>query len=218
MRSHSQREDIQVRQGVLNFTKRSTSRGETHVPFFAKVIQTYSDRMTCDIKSVDGALMNNVPIQTKGGLVDGKVYGEVDLPAVDDWVRVSFGSYGQKHKIITGTIFPYLVNEFIKDAVNSSGKAFTKKLFVADKPLGYKRVFKTGTSVEIEEDGGIIIETPSGTYIHIDETGEEVKIEDQHGNIYKMASTGVTIDDTNGNNITMGASSVTINGNLEVLQ
>lgn len=217
MKPRRQQRDVQVKQSPLEFIKNSTTQGETHTSFFAKVIQIYSDRMTCDIKTLDGAFIPNVPILTKGGLVDGEVYGEIDLPAVHDYVIVDFSSYGQRHKMVIGTIFPYLVNEFIKDAVNSSSKLFTKKLFVADKPLGYKRVFKTGTSVEIEEDGGIIIETPSGTYMRIDEANGEVKIEDQHGNIYKMASAGVTINDTNGNNITMGASSVTINGNLEVL-
>ena len=200
MKPRRQQQDIQVKQGVLEFIKNSTTQGEIHTSFFAKVLQTYSDRMTCDIETLDGAKIPNIPVSTKGGLVNGEAYGEIDLPAIHDYVIVGFSGYGQRHKLIIGTIFPYLVNEFIKDTVNSSNKAFTKKLFVVDKPLGYKRVFKTGTSVEIEEDGGIIIETPSGTYMHIDEANSEVKIEDQHGN-----------------NITMGASSVTINGNLEVL-
>ena len=108
-----QREDIQVRQGALNFVKRSITGGEIHAPFFAKVTQVHSDRMTCDIKTLDGATLANIPILTKGGLVDGEVYGEVCLPAIDDYVVVGFASYGQRHKVILGTIIPYLVNEFI---------------------------------------------------------------------------------------------------------
>jgi len=201
MRSRVQREDIQVRQGALNFIRRSTTSGEIHAPFFAKVIQAYSDRMTCDIEAVDGTPIKNVPVLTKGGLVDGEPYGEMCLPAVDDYVVVGFASFGQRHRVIIGTIFPYLANEFLKDAVNSTNKAFTKKLLVAGKPLEYRRIFKSGTSVHIEEDGSVTIETPEGSYIRIDEAGSEIKIVD-----------------TNGNDITMGASSVTINSNLEVLQ
>ncbi len=120
MKSRAQREDIQVRQGILNFVKRSSeSMGS---PFMAKIIQVYSDRMTCDIESIDGIPMNNVPILTKGGLVDGEAYGEIDLPALNDYVIVGFSSHGRGHKVIIGAIFPYLVNEFMKDAVNSGSK------------------------------------------------------------------------------------------------
>ena len=218
MKSKAQREDIQVRQGALNFVKRTTMRGEAHAPFFAKVTQVYSDRMTCDIETLEGLEIKNVVILTKGGLVGDEPYGEVCLPAIDDYVVVAYASYGQRHKAVIGTILPYLVNEFTKDAVNSGSKQFTKKLFEEDKPLGYKRIFKSGTTVELEEDGGIIVETPSGTYIKISETDSEVIIEDQHGNIFTLDSSGVVVEDTNGNNITMESGKVTINGNLEVLQ
>lgn len=201
MGMREQKEDIQVHQNALKFLKRSTVRGEAHAPFLAKVVQVYSDRLTCDIKTLEGIPLNNVPVVTKGGLVNGEVYGEVCLPAIDDQVLVGYGSYGQRHKVILGTILPYLVNEFLGDAVNSGAKAFTKTLFEADKPLTYRRIFKSGTTVQIEEDGGIIIEVPSGTYIKINEADSEIVIEDQHGN-----------------NITMDSASVTINGNLEVLR
>jgi len=233
----AQKEDIQVRQSALNFVKKSVTGGEAHAPFIAKVIQVHSDRMTCDIKTLDGATLANIPILTKGGLVDGEVYGEMCLPAIDDYVIVGYASYGQRHKAILGTILPYLVNEFTKDAVNSGSKQFTKKLFEADKPLEYRRIFKSGTTVQIEEDGGVIIEVPSGTYIHIDEANGKILIEDQHGNKttldadgviiedgestpnkITMSSSGIVIDDANGNDIAMESGKVTINGNLEVLQ
>jgi len=201
MKSRVQKNDVQVKQGALEFTKRSNTQGEIHAPFIAKVIQVYSDRMTCDIETPDAGLIYDVPILTNAGLVGGEPYGEICLPAVDDYVVVSFGSYGQRHKIVIGTIIPYLANAFLKDAVNSASKAFTKKLLVADKPLEYKRVFKSGTSVHIETDGSITVETPSGIYIKITESSGEVKIAD-----------------ASGNDITMGASSVTINSNFEVLQ
>jgi hypothetical protein len=201
MKAKAQREDIQVSQSAINFIKRSTMTGEEHSPFLAKVNQVYSDRMTCDIETLDGAAIANVPVITKGGLVNGEVYGEVCLPAVNDYVVIDYASYGQRHKVIRGTILPYLVNEFIKNAVNSSSKQFTKKLFVAGKPLEDRRIFKNGVTVEASEDGSVIVETPSGAYIRMDETAGEVHIVDSNGNSFDMV-----------------AGKVTINNNLEVLQ
>ena len=218
MKAKAQREDIQVRQGALNFMKRSTMQPELHSAFLAKVTQVYSDRMTCDILTPDGAPLQNIPVLTKGGLVDEEAYGEVCLPAIDDYVIVTYASYAQRHKVIIGTFLPYLVNEFTKDAVNSGSKQFTKVLFEEGMPLGYRRIFKTGTTVQIEEDGGIIIEVPSGTYIKVSETDSKILIEDQHGNIFTLDSSGVIIGDANGNDITMESGKVTINGNLEILQ
>lgn len=197
----AQKEDIQVRQSALNFIKGSSTGGEIHSPFFAKVIQVYSDRMTCNIETLDGAPIANVPVITKGGLVNGEVYGEVCLPAVNDYVIVDYASYGQRHKVIRGTILPYLVNEFIKDAVNSSSKQFTKKLFVAGKPLEDRRIFKNGATIEASQDGSVIVEIPDGAYIKMDKTAGEIHIVDSNGNTFDMVT-----------------GKVTINNNLEVLQ
>lgn len=194
MNPRIQRKDIQVRQGALEFIKGSTTQGEIHTPFFAKVTAVYSDRMTCDIETLDGAPLSNISVVTKGGLVDGKVYGEICLPAIDDYVVVGFGSYGQRHKVILGTIIPYLANEFVGDAVNSVSKAFTKKLLEAGKPIDYRRIFKSGTSVQIEEDGSIIVETPDGSYIKIDATAGTFHIEDSNGNVIESSGTKITIN------------------------
>lgn len=216
----AQKRDIQVRQGALNYPNRSTMDPLSQLghPFMAKVTAAYSDRMTCDLETFDKQRLPNVPVMTKGGLVDGEHYGEMDLPAVDDYVIVMFASYGTRHKVIVGTILPYLANEFLSDAVGSQNKQFTKTVLEADKPLEYRRILKSGTSVQVEEDGTITVETPTGRYIKVDEATPEIKIEDPDGNIITLDSSGVTIVDANGNDITMGASSVTINGNLEVLQ
>ena len=204
--------DIQVRQDSAAFVSR---QGPTlTMPFIAQVIKTYPDRMTCDIKTTDGQTIKNVPVLTKGGLVDGKPYGEVSLPVIDDYVIVMYGSYGTRHKVIIGTFFPYLANELSKDVVNSDGKQFTKKLFDGT-PLGYRRILPSGTTLEIAENGDITIEHPNGTFITINDS---VTVTDQSANSIVMSSSGVTVSDTNGNTIEMGASSVTINGNLEVLQ
>lgn len=209
-----QRRDVQVRQDALAFVRRGAHAVPT-APFIAQVVRTYSDRMTCDITTPDGQSLPNIPILTRGGLVDEEPYGEVCLPMADDYVIVMHVSYGARHKAIIGTILPYLANEMTKDAVESGGKQFTKKLFEANTPRSYRRVFPSGTSVEIDDDGYVTVELPNGTYIQID---DEVEIEDQHGNVVVMGSSGITVEDTNGNEIEMGTTSVTINGNLEVLK
>jgi hypothetical protein len=215
-----QKRDVQVRQAASLFPRLSTMDPRTQItfPFLAKVTAAYSERMTCDLLTFDGQRLPNIPVMTKGGLVDGEHYGELDLPAIDDYVVVIHASYGTRHKVIIGTYIPYLANEYSKDAVNSSNKQFTKKLLEAEKPLEYRRILKSGTSVEVTEDGTITVETPTGRYIRIDEATPEIKVEDPDGNIITLDSSGVTIEDANGNDITMGSSSVTINGNLEVLQ
>jgi hypothetical protein len=177
--------------------------------------------MTCDITTPDGQLIDNIPVMTKAGLVDGEHYGEMCLPAVDDYVVVIQASYGSRHKIIVGTFIPYLTNEFsTKDAVNSTNKNFTKRVLEADKPLEYRRVFKSGATVQVEEDGGVIIETPSGFYIHFDEANSKILFGDDQGtpNTITLDSNGLLLEDTNGNDITMVSGKVTVNGNLEVNQ
>lgn len=201
MRNYRQSRDVQVRQDSVNFSRTTTMRGYVTSPFIGKVVEVYSERMTCDIETPDGQVIPNVPVMTKAGVIDGEPYGEVCLPALNDYVIVINASFGIRHRVIIGTFIPYDSNEFTKTPVNGASKATLTKLLETGKPLEYRRVFKSGASVLIEEDGTITVETPDGSIVKIG-TG----------------ASGITIDDTNGNNITMGASSVTINGNLEVLQ
>jgi hypothetical protein len=212
-----QRRDIQVRQGAVDFTNRSGV--PKTMPFIAKVENVYSDRMTCDLITNDGQKILNVPVMTKSGLKDGKPYGEVDLPEIEDFVIVMYASYGTRHKVIIGTFIPYLAKEF-KDAapVNSDNKQFATTFMELDIPDEYRRIFKSGTSIQVGEDGTITVETPSGAYVLFDEANGEIKLEDPHGNIYLMDSSGVNLTDANGNELSMESGKVVINGNLEVSQ
>lgn len=225
-----------VTQGSLNYAKSSGSVSDTlYSKFLAKVTARHSDRMTCDIQTTDGQLVYNVPMVTTAGLVDNKPYGIFDLPEIDDWVIVDRAGQGERKKVIVGTFIPYLTNEFNDDAVNSSNKAYTLKLLEAGKEMHYKRIFKSGTSVEIEEDGTIVVETPSGRYVRIDETagstvvsdpdGNSVTLDsngiilsDTNGNTVTTDSSGIVLSDTNGNDVTMETGKVSINGNMEVAQ
>lgn len=209
--------DVQVRQDGLLQVERSSGALFT-VPFLAQVIAVYSDRMTCDLTTLDGQTLSNIPVITKGGLVDGKPYGEVDFPAVDDYVFVMHAGYSSSNMVVVGTFFPYLSDGYTADVVNSAGKTFTKKLFEPGTPLGYRRVFKSGVSVQIEEDGRLIVETPDGTHILFGGKDKILEILDSHGNTVLADSSGMVLKDKNGNDVSMVSGKVTINGNMEVDQ
>jgi hypothetical protein len=186
----------------------------------AKVIATYPKAMTCDIETSNGMIVQNVPVMTRCGLIEEEVFGVLDLPEIDSYVLVMQLGDRESFPIIIGTLIPYN-NKLYQGSqvpVNSADKQFTLKLLedVSDKV--YRRIFKSGTTVEVQEDGTIILETPDGTYIKIDSTNSEITVEDINTNKIILNSDGINIDDANGNNIEMGSSSVMINGNLEVLQ
>jgi hypothetical protein len=187
--------------------------------FIAQVTKVYSQRMTCDLKTHDGQLLHNIPVMTSAGTIDGAPYGTVSLPANKDYVVVIYASYGTRHKVIVGTVIPYLAPEFGKAPVNSENKQFATTMLEENKPLEDKYIFKSGTSLLVEEDGTISIETPSGMFIHIDEANSKIIVSDAQGtpNVLTLSSTGILIEDKNGNDITMTSGKVTINGNLEVL-
>jgi len=179
---------------------RKSDRAESYI---CEVMAVYSERNTCDIKSwCSGGLHKDVPILTKGGLVDGEVYGEINLPAIGDRVVIDFLGGKESLPIIVGFIFPYLNNKFAKGTpVDSSSKTYTKTFLEENKPKTYKRIFPSGTTVEVQEDGSLIIETPSGSFIKIDES-----------------SSGDISIEANSNTFSMESGKVVINGNWEVLQ
>lgn len=192
-------------------------------PFFATVKNTYSDRMTCDLMvESTGEVFKNVPLMTQAGLDStNKVYGEIDLPQVGAIVVVDFVGPYVRQKVIVGTIIPYLFSHFqgSQTPVNSSSKAYTLKLLEKNKPNTYRKIFNSGTTMEVGEDGTLIIETPSGSLVLVDEGNKVVKVYDKmNGNTILMDNTGIKLTDKNSNNITMGSGKVTINGNLEIDQ
>lgn len=209
MKRVEQSTDVRVYQGSLNYVA-NTSNPHIYMNFIAEVVATYSDRLACDIITPDGQTFRNVPMLTKTGLVDDKPYGEVDLPNVGDYVIVSHSSRGIRKRLIIGSFVPYLSNEYNDNAVNSDDKQFTKKLLEEDKENHYKRIFKSGTSVEVEEDGTIIVEVPSGTYIKIDEENAEIHIEDPNGNISIINEDGIDITDANDNHIVTSSDGIVV--------
>ena len=42
--------------------------------------------------------------------------------------------------------------------------------------MGYRKVFKSGTTLEISEDGTVIFETPSGVWIKISDVDGEIHL------------------------------------------
>jgi len=169
----------------------------------ARVTAVYPDRMACDVESSNGLEHINVPILTRCGLEADEVWGELELPSIDSRAIVLFIEGKESFPVIIGTLYPYAYSKYQKGqtTVNSVNKAFTKKILEDVDPKVYRKVFKGGTTIEVQEDGTLIIEAPSGAYIQLDEANNKLKIEDANGNTFSM-ETG----------------KVVINGNLEVLQ
>lgn len=188
---------------------------------FATVDAVYGDRYTCDLTSWNGSKVYNVPILAKAFLVNDKVFGEFEMPVKDSLVIVDFIDGNERKPCIIGTVVAFLYDKFqsAQDPVNSSSKAYTKRLFEAGKEAYYRKIFQGGTTVEVSDAGTVIVETPSGMYIKIDEgTSKVVTIEDSFNNKVTMDTNGMKLEDKNGNVVEMGSSSVKINDNLEVLQ
>lgn len=190
----------------------------------AKVVKAYSDRNTCDIESWSGQTIYNVPVMCQGGLINEEVYGELDVPNVGSWVVIDFIGDNESQPYICGTIIPFMYDKYqsAQTPVNSMNKQFTLKLLEAGKEKFYRKIFQSGTTIEVKDDGSTIIELPSGTYINADEGGGTVHIEQpQSGkpaNIFEMGASGIKWDDCNGNKIEPTSTSLILNGNLEVKQ
>lgn len=178
-------------------------RTGVHGLTLAQVTAVYPDRMTCDLISSNGGPIRNVPLMSKGGLENDEVWGEVEVPSVDSYVIVGFIDNMQGFPVILGMVFPYAFSKFQSNqtVANSGSKTFTQKLLENVDLKTYRRVFKSGTTIEVQDDGTIIVEAPDGTYIQVD------------------ASAGTFhIEDSSGNTIVSDASKITINGNLEIDQ
>ncbi len=185
-----------------------------------EVTSVHPDRMTVDIFTSNAVDIKNVPLMARAGLESEEVWGEMEVPSVGTFLLVAFVGGSEGTPVALGAIFPYTNPKYQSNQTpaNSGSKAFTLKLLEDVDRKVYRRIFKSGTSFEVKEDGTLTIETPSGRYIQIDETGGTLKLSDPDGNVIELASAGTTITDANGNTITMDATKVSINGNLEVLQ
>lgn len=204
-----------------------------------KVSEVHMDRGTVDVITNTGMPVKNIPVMLRNGLnVDEEVWGELELPDVDSQVVVAFIDNNGGQPFVLGSLMAWGYSKYQSDQVPavSADKQFTLKLLEDIDSKTYRKIFKSGTTVEVGADGTLTLELPSGTYIKVDEDTGTVNLEDQHGNIITiddagiiitdgvntntitMDSSGMKLEDTNGNDITMGTTSVTINGNFEVLQ
>ena len=143
-----------------------------------KVLQVFSDRNACVVQSSNGGNVYNVPLLTRAGLIDGEVYGGLDPPAIGNYVVIGFLNNRMEKPFIMGTIIPYMYPKYQsgQTPVNSGSKAYTKKLLEAGKEKYYRRIFQSGTTVEVADDGSVIVEAPDGMYIQMDATANKVII------------------------------------------
>jgi len=191
----------------------------------AKVVAVYTDRGTCDIQS-STELSRNVPISCKAykDSTTGHIWGEIEYPQKGDWVLVQPLDRFNRKKLIIDTIAPYLMREFNDGQIpiNSTNKSFTKKLLEAV-DIVFRKIFRSGTSLEIQADGSYILETPSGSLFRIDEAGKQITLLQKDGTktcIVTLSDTGFQVQDSGGNSIVSDttAKTITVNGNFEVDQ
>ncbi len=145
----------------------------------------HMDRMTVDIQTNNGQKVKNVQILTRGGLINGEVWGELELPEVDTTVVVGFINGNAGFPFVMGYLFPYGYSKYQSNQtpVNSSSKAFTQKLLEDVDPKYYRRIFKSGTTVEVQDNGTIIVETPSGSVLKVQESDGKIVIDASGGEI-----------------------------------
>jgi len=164
-----------------------------------QVAEVNSDEGRCKCRT-DTTDLVDIPMLTKGGLVDGEVYGELDMPCVDDLVVVGFLGGNSNQPYILGVIIPYLDPAWGQDnvAVNSGSKAYTKKLLEAGKEGHYRKIHKSGTTVEIMEDGSAVVETPKGMFVYLDDANDKIIAQVESGvDIVMEKGVGVNICGTN---------------------
>ena len=233
----------QTRQHALIKAHDTTHQVEGKMADIGQVQTTYSDRMTCDVTLLEGLQLFNAPIYTRAGTVDdGKVYGEVDLPVEKDYVIVLF--IGGR-PMVFGTYIPFLNELFAEDSQTLAGpdniqKTRTLKLLESDKPLTYKRVFPSGDTIEIDDDGSYFLEIIDlGRFVFLRDPNDEtnsfaewksatnqsdqfcrilmratddgILIEDTvNSNVMKLNSDGFEVDDQFGNRYQSRSNGITI--------
>lgn len=214
---------VQVFQGGLGLASRRP--GTAAMPYAATVLVVYTDRGTVDVEtSIEPS--RNIPLLLNFSMnkTTGKIRGEVEYPQVGDEVLVvPLDPANQRRVALFGSVVPYLMDKIQSSQVveNASNKAFTLKLFEPGLEKVYRRVFPSGTSLEVKADGTLIYETPAGSLIQIDEAAGVTKITQKAGSTVSsiiLQASGLSVTDAKGNTIMANNTKLTINGNLEISQ
>lgn len=188
----------------------------------ATIDRVYPERYTCDITTENGTTLKNVPVMAECGLIGDaeEVYGTFDMPEVGSSVLLlQVGGTGDKPLIINASFYPYLYTKYGKSqtAVNSATKTETTKLLEAGKARHYRKIFKSGTTMEVTDDGTIKVEVPSGSIVTVDESGDSVSIKHNNGSEITVDA-DVSVKHNNGSQVVMDTTGVSVkhNGGSEV--
>jgi hypothetical protein len=183
----------------------------------ATVKKVHPDRYTCDVTTENGSVMKNVPVMAECGLIGDtqEIYGTFDMPEVESSVIIIFvGGTADKPLIINASFFPYLYDAYGKSqtAVNSSSKAETKKLLEEGKERYYRKIFKSGTTVEVTDDGTIKVEVPSGSIVTVDESSDLISIKHNNGSEI-LVDVNMSVKHNNGSEIVINGSELSVTHN-----
>jgi len=133
-------------------------------------------------------------------LMAGRNRGTLFLPDVGDEVLVAFEAGDQRAPYVLGALW----NAKSPPPAEASDAA-TVKLIRS----------RTGVTIRIRDDnttGSLVIETPGGQRITLQDGPAAVRVEDANGNVVTMETSGVTV--TASATVTLNASSATLNAGM----
>lgn len=147
------------------------------------------DRILIKIPTIDKDAQG---IWTRVATLDaGADRGSFFLPEIDDEVIVGFVNDDPRHAIMLGML-------------HSSAKAAP----IVAKDANNEKGFTTRSKMHIsfnDDTKTIVIDTPAGNSITIDEQGQKIEIKDQSQNKITMATSGITLDSPANIDIKAGA-------------
>ncbi len=168
-----------TRQGSIERLEKVLPNIDSAKTTIGKVVFIHMARMAVDVETNNAVIVKNVQILTKGGLIDNEVWGELETPSIGTRVVIGFIGGDAGFPFIMGYVFPYGYSKYQSNQtpVNSGSKVYTQKLLEDVDPKYYRRIFKSGTTLEVQADGTMIIETPSGSFLNIQESDGKIIID-----------------------------------------
>ncbi len=152
-------------------------------------------------------------------------HGWFAVPEVDAQVWVEFEEGDVRRPIWTGTFWRKKA-DVPEDAAKTPP---TTRLFQT--PSGHQLRFDDakdeeqlllkhpkGALLSIDPKGSVALTDATGATVVMDAEGEELRIEDSHGNSLVLSSSGVKVEDASGNTIETASSGVTVKGQKVVVE
>lgn len=133
-----------------------------------QIIKAYPEKMSYDVKDFVGFQYKLVPqLSLVGAVKNEGTYGNVEMYAEGSHVVVLF--VGMLPMII-GSVVAYDATDYQQEAIGDDSKQYSRRLLNNDRKA-YRKILRSGTSVEVTGEGEIRIETNSGSSVVISDDG-----------------------------------------------